>query len=470
MWAIWGCASVLIAFNLAHHAIWLDEAQAWCLVRDSASWAEWRWNMRNEGHPWLWYALLFPLAKGGLPAWSMQALHGVIASTTAAIVIFRAPFPLVVRIAVVFGQFFVFEYAALSRNYALGGLLLLVAAWMDKRSPWRTPALGLLAQTHLWATLVAATWIATELWKQRSASWTLRHALPVLASCGLALACALPTDALPYGPDPARLLDPDHRSRMLRLLTAVVVPWPDPAADHVWGSSLMWRLPAWSADALGIAVLVALTVLLPVRRIGRLRFAACACAILLLPLMAPFHAIRYAGPLVLLAVAVAWMDGPGPHRRPGRRIAGNAVIGALLLLQAMGGILTSWQFARRPFSRAADAVERVRSDGRADLAFVVDRPSLTPAVSAALGRPVLLAADGRPWSFTRWYPPIAEASAEQLLDVAEHHARPGVHVLSRTPIEPAACAARGLRVEVLGTFAGGEIRAEDGVLQRITAW
>ncbi len=459
---------MLIAFNLAHHAVWLDEAQAWCLVRDSASWAEWRWNMRNEGHPWLWYALLVPLAKGGLPAWSMQVLHGVIASTTVAVVLFRAPFPLLVRVAVVFGHFFVFEFAALSRNYALGGLLLLVAAGMERRSPWRTAALVLLAQTHLWGTLVAATWIAADLWEQRSPSWIVRHALPVLASCGLALACALPTDPLPYGPDPARLLDPDHRSRLLRLLTAVAFPWPDPAAAHLWGSSWMWRAPVWIAESFGLAALLTTIALLPVHGPGRWRFAACAFAVIVLPLVAPFHAMRYAGPLVFVALAVAWRHGTATGPAPLWRTVKRALVAALLLLQVAGGVLASWHFAQRPFSLAAAAVDPVRKDGLAELPFAVDRPSLAPAISATLGRRVLFATDGQLHSFARWYPATPEASPEQLIDLAERSARPGVHVLSHAPIDPAACAARGLRVEVLGVFSGGEIRAEDGVLQRIT--
>lgn len=468
MWAIWAAATALIAFNLAHHAVWMDEAQAWCLVRDSASWAEWRWNMRNEGHPWLWYALLFPLAKGGLPVWSMQVLHGVIASTTVAVVLFRAPFPLLVRVAVVFGHFFVFEFAALSRNYAVGGLLLLLAAGMERGSPWRTAALVLLAQTHLWGTLVAATWIAADLWEQRNTSWMLRHALPVLASCGLALACALPTDPLPYGPDPARLLDPDHRSRLLRLLTAVAFPWPYPAAAHVWGSSWMWRGPVWIAETLGLAALVTTVALLPDHGPGRSRFAACAIAVLALPLVAPFHSIRYAGPLVFVALAVAWKDGMAIGAAPPWRAVKQALVAALLLFQVTGGVLASWHFAQRPFSMAATAVHEVRKEGLAALPFVVDRPSLAPAISAALGSPVRFATDGNLHSFARWYPATPEASPAQLLDLAERLARPGVHLFSRAPMDPDACAAQGLRLEVLGAYSGGEIRAEDGVLQRIT--
>lgn len=468
MWAVWACATALIGFNLAQHAVWLDEAQAWCLVRDSVSWTEWRWNMRDEGHPWLWYALLFPLAKGGLPVWSMQALHGVIASTTVAVVLFRAPFPLLVRVAVVFGHFFVFEFAALSRNYALGGLLLLVAAGMDRRSPWRTVMLVLLAQTHLWGTLVALTWIAADVWEQRRASWMLRHAIPVLASCALALACALPAEPLPYGPDPARLLDPDHRARLLRLLTAVAVPWPDPGAAHVWGSSLPWRAPVWIAESLGLAALLSSIVLLPANGPGRWRFAACTCAVLALPLVAPFHAIRYAGPLVYVAVALAWKDGAIGVPAPPWRTARKALVAALLLVQMTGGILASRHFAQRPFSLAAATVDRVRTDGLAELPFIVDRLALAPAVSASLGRPVLLATDGHARSFVRWHPATPDASPAQLLDLAERFARPGVHVRSRAPIDPSACAARGLHLVVLGTCTGGEIRAEDGVLQRIT--
>ena len=45
---------------------WRDVSQAWCIVRD-LSIPQIFAQLRYEGHPFLWYALLWPLAKLGLP-------------------------------------------------------------------------------------------------------------------------------------------------------------------------------------------------------------------------------------------------------------------------------------------------------------------------------------------------------------------------------------------------------------------
>ena len=60
-------------FALFHHEIWRDEAQAWCLVRD-LNFFEIVNNIKIEGHPCIWYLILFPLTRLHLPVESMQIL------------------------------------------------------------------------------------------------------------------------------------------------------------------------------------------------------------------------------------------------------------------------------------------------------------------------------------------------------------------------------------------------------------
>ena len=66
--ALYFCIVLITVFN---HEIWRDEAQAWCLVRD-LDFPMLYTAARYEGHPMLWYLLIYPLAKFGLPVFSMQ--------------------------------------------------------------------------------------------------------------------------------------------------------------------------------------------------------------------------------------------------------------------------------------------------------------------------------------------------------------------------------------------------------------
>ena len=71
----------------------------------------------------LWYALLWPFARVFHSVATLQVLEWFIATGTVALVLFKAPFTLARRVALVFGYFFLYEYGALTRSYGLGVLL-----------------------------------------------------------------------------------------------------------------------------------------------------------------------------------------------------------------------------------------------------------------------------------------------------------------------------------------------------------
>ena len=118
--------AAVLALLLAHHEMWRDELQAWLLARDSGSLAMLWQNSRYEGHPLLWHLMLFPVAHLAARPEAMQVLHWMIAVGVAALVLLRSPFPAWARVMVVFSYFPLYEYGTISRNYALGMLLLFV--------------------------------------------------------------------------------------------------------------------------------------------------------------------------------------------------------------------------------------------------------------------------------------------------------------------------------------------------------
>ena len=63
---------------------WRDVSQAWCIVRD-LSIPEIFAQLRYEGHPFLWYALLWPLARLGLPFESILVLSTALMAGAAAV-------------------------------------------------------------------------------------------------------------------------------------------------------------------------------------------------------------------------------------------------------------------------------------------------------------------------------------------------------------------------------------------------
>lgn len=109
---------LLIVWGIANHEQWRDEAQAWLIVRD-ADFTELFKILRTEGHPPLWYLLIMPLAKSGLPYISQNVLTLVIMASAVYILLFKTRLPLLVKILLPFSYFFIYEYAFFARSYCL---------------------------------------------------------------------------------------------------------------------------------------------------------------------------------------------------------------------------------------------------------------------------------------------------------------------------------------------------------------
>jgi len=125
------CIAVYAILTLAvvlHHEAWRDEAQTWLVVRDSGFLDMFFHQIRWQGHPFLWYLILFPLAKAGLPFLTQQIVHWVIAVAAVFVFVRFSPFPWFVRYIFPFGLFMFHEYVVISRNYGLATLILFIAA------------------------------------------------------------------------------------------------------------------------------------------------------------------------------------------------------------------------------------------------------------------------------------------------------------------------------------------------------
>jgi hypothetical protein len=135
-------AALVITLEM-HHEPWRDEADPWLLARD-ADVVTFFHRMGLAGTPGLWHTLLVPLARTGLPYGSQAVLHIIIAICTAAIVLWKAPFPIWLRIAIIFCYYLSYEYSVVVRSYALGILFLFSVAALYPRRFEKPVIFGLL--------------------------------------------------------------------------------------------------------------------------------------------------------------------------------------------------------------------------------------------------------------------------------------------------------------------------------------
>jgi hypothetical protein len=120
--------TLVIAATIARHEPWADEAQSWLLARDAGLVDLWTRLLHYEGTTGLWQTLLHVLIRAGLPYAGMNLVAGLFASAASALILWRSPFPLGVRIALPFAYFLCYQYAVIARSYNLLPVLLFACA------------------------------------------------------------------------------------------------------------------------------------------------------------------------------------------------------------------------------------------------------------------------------------------------------------------------------------------------------
>jgi len=113
---------------ITHHEFWRDEVHAWDIAKDSQSLSQFVHYMRqSEGTPYLWNFILFLVShfiSSNIEV--MKVIHLTFSTAAAFLFLKFAPFNKLARVLFVFGYFSFFEYSIISRNYAMGIMLIFI--------------------------------------------------------------------------------------------------------------------------------------------------------------------------------------------------------------------------------------------------------------------------------------------------------------------------------------------------------
>ncbi|HEX5760496.1 MAG TPA: hypothetical protein VF121_15020 [Thermoanaerobaculia bacterium] len=413
-------AAALVAYALVtavtawHHEPWRDEADAWLIARD-ASVPE-LFRLTESGSPALWYLLLMPLAKLGLPYGSMHVLHLAIAWAAAAVLLFRAPFSRALRLLIAFSYFVLCEYAVVARSYALTMLLLFVLAALWGRRFERpfvfAAAVALLANANAPGLFLAAAVGAVYAWDLRRLPEGESRRGPFVAA-GLMLAGGLAAAAqlMPHGGQMPGWSTVRHPQAPIMVLALLFVA-PSPLAARI--GDLRWLALA------AVAALLAGWIPRP-----RLIFQVLVPTAALLYVFAFKWASgpRHAGLIFLLLVFALWVERLEPAPAPAWARAAGRLGRALFALGLAASVWAAAEFVRleirHPYSHAARMAEHLRAGGLAarPLATTVLCEAVVPYLPR---RPVYYADAGR-WGTHRVSSAVDDVAA--LRPAAESAAR-----------------------------------------------
>ena len=119
------------------HETWRDEAQGFLIVRD-LSLPQLFAQLHREVHFPVWYLLILPFVKLGIPVYGVNIIHWILALVLVWLILEKFPFRLLTRSVLVFSFPLFFEFSVIARNYTIGFLLLTIVFLLWKKL-WERP-------------------------------------------------------------------------------------------------------------------------------------------------------------------------------------------------------------------------------------------------------------------------------------------------------------------------------------------
>ena len=147
--------AVVCAVNLIfvfYHECWRDEAQAWLIARDNSLGSLFSVTS-YEGHPCLWFLILMPFARAGLPYVSMRLISFAFIAAAIWLIIYKLHFSMAMKAILSLSPMGLAFFVTPARSYCLCALLtvLLIFAYRKRSSaPIMYGALlAILLQVHI---------------------------------------------------------------------------------------------------------------------------------------------------------------------------------------------------------------------------------------------------------------------------------------------------------------------------------
>lgn len=124
-WSIFILYSIINLILVFHHEPWRDEIHTWLLAKN-LSIPELFIESKFDGHPILWHLILLPFAKLNFPIITLNLISYIIILVSAWLFLFKTNIPLGIKLFALFTIPFTYIYSAISRNYSVMILLLVI--------------------------------------------------------------------------------------------------------------------------------------------------------------------------------------------------------------------------------------------------------------------------------------------------------------------------------------------------------
>ena len=434
---------VVSALGIHYHELFLDEAHHFLVPRDSATLAEFYDNLRYDGHPRLWGGLLFFITHyiTANPV-AMRIFHLLITASAVFVFLRYAPFSLPMKILILSGYYFLFEYNWLSRNYAPGILLLFICCHLLRDAEKNLLRIGclilLLCSTHVFFTFASMGifgYLFIDYARQKkllTRRFLLFTGLFLVGFASALIQARTPTvDNVNMSPvHPDEWLSVKNFSFAAFALIKGWLPIPQVHGGHFWNSYWLNKnnIPGVIEVALFLGLLIFPALLLR-KKIGPFIFYyTCVGMLLAFFVVTQMVGSRYFGMVYIFFLAAAWMtaDETGEVFSMASIPGGRGVklffltgLFVILVIQTGVGVFALEEDIKLPFSESKHTADYLKGLQPAGRPIVVDGYNAGPQLCAYLEGKVFYLATGAEGSFCVWKksyfprprPPIGEEIA-----------------------------------------------------------
>ncbi len=481
-------ATVLLIVNAARHEMWHDEINAFEIALHSPTLPALFHNLHYEGHPPLWYLMLWAASAFSADPATTQIVHTGIVILIYVLIGLYSPFSTLEKLLLLNGYFLGFEYAVLARNYSLGVLFaLLYAEFRSKRPDFvvlNGALLGLLANTTVFGLMMsgvfACEYVLDCIIRARRSGTPRLRSIAAGAAVYLALITVCVLTIVPaqnIGEHGSSYLF-HYASKLWHLKLAVVsvvslsfLPFDAdfPASYWIGMEPAMRKL--WEVREAGLVLVVAaLTVIF--RKDLRLLIviAATGAAAALFCHLIYLSGIRQTGIFFVAVLTALWMQ---RVHRP----RGGWLVPVLLLGGSIGGIEAQAGQWMRPFSNSVVAARFLSDNGWRDAGLIGVRDDWTIPVAQRLGRPIYGLDCQCVESFLQFDSRHDNDHNDQFAGrlaraVSEVQGAPPLLIYSNAwaPFDPAALQRTGLRAIKVADFNGSESGENYQIFRIVPAW
>ena len=118
-WALFLLSSILIFYGKLHHEMWLDEWQAVGIARCAKNPIELFVLRDYEGHPYLYFLMLYIVNLVSHSNIAIQLFHLVFSVGAMYLLLVKSNFQLIVKFLLIFSVYFIWEYTVINRVYGI---------------------------------------------------------------------------------------------------------------------------------------------------------------------------------------------------------------------------------------------------------------------------------------------------------------------------------------------------------------